>query len=51
MITHDGYAGTEYTILPDDRLTVIVLTSLGGEEANSWGLTKGVAIRYLSGLP
>jgi len=51
MITHNGYAGTEYTILPDDRLTVIALTNLGGEEANSWGLTKGVAVRYLSGLP
>jgi CubicO group peptidase (beta-lactamase class C family) len=50
MITHNGYAGTEYTFLPDDRLTVIVLTNLGGEGANSWGLTKGVAIRYLSGL-
>jgi len=51
MITHTGYAGTEYTFLPDDRLTVIVLTNLGGERVNSWGLTQGVAIRYLSGLP
>src|SRR5262249_51460034 len=49
MITHNGYGGTEYTILPDDRLTVIALTNLGGEEANSWGLTKGIAVRYLSG--
>jgi CubicO group peptidase (beta-lactamase class C family) len=51
MITHSGAAGTEYTFLPDDRLTVIVLTNLGVGEVNSWGLTKGVAIRYLSGLP
>jgi CubicO group peptidase (beta-lactamase class C family) len=51
MISHAGHAGTEYTIIPDDRLTVIVLTNLGGEDVNSWGLTQGVAIRYLSKLP
>jgi CubicO group peptidase (beta-lactamase class C family) len=55
MINHPGLSGTEYTILPDDRLTVIVLTNLGGyldlNEVGSWGLTRGVARRYLSGLP
>src|SRR5262245_40734725 len=35
MITHGGAMGTEYTFLPDDRLTVIVLTNLGGDGANS----------------
>jgi CubicO group peptidase (beta-lactamase class C family) len=51
MIVHAGYAGTEYTILPDDRLTVIVLTNLRGNEVNTLGLTRGIAIRYLSNLP
>jgi CubicO group peptidase (beta-lactamase class C family) len=55
MITHPGMSGTEYTILPDDKLTIIVLTNLGGyldlNEIGSWGLTRGVARRYLSGLP
>jgi CubicO group peptidase (beta-lactamase class C family) len=52
MITHQGLSGTEYTILPDDKLTVIVLTNLGDHldlnEIGSWGLTRGVARRYLS---
>ncbi len=55
IITHPGLSGTEYTILPDDKLTIIVLTNLGGYldlfEVGSWGLTRGVARRYLSGLP
>jgi CubicO group peptidase (beta-lactamase class C family) len=52
MITHQGLSGTEYTILPDDKLTIIVLTNLGDHldlnEIGSWGLTRGVARRYLS---
>jgi CubicO group peptidase (beta-lactamase class C family) len=55
MITHQGLSGTEYTILPDDKLTIIILTNLGGyldsNEIGSWGLTRGGARRYLSGLP
>jgi CubicO group peptidase (beta-lactamase class C family) len=54
VITHAGMSGTEYTRLPDDKLTVIVLTNLGygyGDPVNSWGLTKGIALRYLSGRP
>jgi CubicO group peptidase (beta-lactamase class C family) len=54
MITHQGLSGTEYTIFPDDKLTVIVLTNLGDHldlnEIGSWGLTRGVARRYLSGV-
>jgi CubicO group peptidase (beta-lactamase class C family) len=52
MITHQGLSGTEYTILPDDKLTIIVLTNLGDlldlNEIGSWGLTRGIARRYLS---
>jgi CubicO group peptidase (beta-lactamase class C family) len=54
VITHGGMSGTEYTRLPDDKLTVIVLTNLGfgyGDLVDSWGLTKGIAHRYLSGRP
>jgi CubicO group peptidase (beta-lactamase class C family) len=54
VITHGGMSGTEYTRLPDDRLTVIVLTNLGYryfDTVDSWGLTKGIARRYLAGLP
>jgi len=54
-ISHTGITGTEYTRFPDDKLTVIVLTNLGVkngyQSADSWGLTQGVADRYLSGRP
>ncbi|MCI0659835.1 MAG: serine hydrolase, partial [Acidobacteria bacterium] len=54
IITHPGLSGTEYTILPDDKLTIVVLTNLGDyldfNEIGSWGLTRGIARRYLSGL-
>jgi CubicO group peptidase (beta-lactamase class C family) len=54
MITHTGITGTEYTRFPDDKLTVIVLTNLGrhigATEVNSWGLTKGVAGRFIPNL-
>jgi D-alanyl-D-alanine carboxypeptidase len=54
-IAHAGITGTEYSRFPDDRLTVIVLTNLGnrgvgGRGVNAWGLTYGVAGRYLPGL-
>ena len=53
-ITHAGITGTEYTRFPDDRLTVIVLTNLGRRlelaAVNAWGLTLGVAGRYLPDL-
>jgi len=53
-ISHGGYTGTEYTRFPDDKLTVIVLTNLGlhngDEPVDSWGLTNGVAARYLPGM-
>jgi CubicO group peptidase (beta-lactamase class C family) len=53
VITHNGITGTEYTRFPDDKLTVIVLTNLGfnggSDEVNSWGLTQGIAMRYIPG--
>jgi CubicO group peptidase (beta-lactamase class C family) len=54
-ISHSGLTGTEYSRFPDDRLTVIVLTNLGGfvdpaSTADPWGLTYGVAGRYVPGL-
>ena len=55
-ISHTGLTGTEYSRFPDDRLTVIVLTNLGGfifggvSTADPWGLTYGVAGRYVPGL-
>ena len=55
IITHPGLSGTEYTILPDDKLTIVVLTNLGDyldfNEIGSWGLSRGIARRYLSELP
>ncbi len=55
MISHPGLSGTEYTILPDEKLTIIILTNLGDyldfNEFGSWGLSRGIARRYLSGLP
>lgn len=54
MISHTGITGTEYTRFPDDHLTVIVLTNLGrrvgAPSVNAWGLTEGVAGRYIPGL-
>jgi CubicO group peptidase (beta-lactamase class C family) len=54
LISHTGITGTEYTRLPDDGLTVIVLTNLGRcigtTGVKSWGLTIGVAGRYLPDL-
>jgi CubicO group peptidase (beta-lactamase class C family) len=54
-ISHSGITGTEFSRLPDDGLTVIVLTNLGqrvggAARVNAWGLTYGVAGRYLPGL-
>lgn len=54
-ISHTGLTGTEYSRFPDDRLTVIVLTNLGAflgraNTADPWGLTYGVAGRYVPGL-
>jgi CubicO group peptidase (beta-lactamase class C family) len=55
-IAHSGLTGTEYSRFADDRLTVIVLTNLGGligggvSTADPWGLTYGVAGRYVPGL-
>ena len=47
--------GTELSRFPDDGLTVVVLTNLGAtvspsSRVNSWGLTFGVAGRYIKGL-
>ncbi|MBI3513660.1 MAG: beta-lactamase family protein [Proteobacteria bacterium] len=54
MISHTGITGTEYARYPDDGVTVIVLTNLGRRlgpsTVNSWGLTHGVAGRYIPGL-
>ena len=54
-ISHTGITGTELSHFPDDQLTVVVLTNLGrtlepSNRANSWGLTYGVAGRYIKGL-
>jgi CubicO group peptidase (beta-lactamase class C family) len=55
LITHTGITGTEYSRFPDDGLTVIVLTNLGSSigttAVDSWGLTMGVAGRYIPDLP
>jgi CubicO group peptidase (beta-lactamase class C family) len=55
LIEHGGVTGTQYSRFPDDGLTVIVLTNLGSRpgtmEVNSWGLTRGVAERYIPDLP
>jgi D-alanyl-D-alanine carboxypeptidase len=54
LISHTGITGTQYSRYPDDGLTVIVLTNLGtfvgAAEVNSWGLTSGVAGRYIPNL-
>jgi len=54
FITHSGITGTEYSRFPDDGLTVIVLTNLGSRVGttgvNAWGLTIGVAGRYMPDL-
>ena len=55
MISHQGITGTELSRFPDDGLTVVVLTNLGAtvspsSRVNSWGLTFGVAGRYINGL-
>jgi hypothetical protein len=54
-IYHTGITGTELSNFPDDEITVVVLTNLGrtlepGNRVNSWGLTYGVAGRYIKGL-
>jgi D-alanyl-D-alanine carboxypeptidase len=54
-ISHTGLTGTELSRFPDDGLTVVVLTNLGGtlepnNRVNAWGLSYGVAGRYIKGL-
>jgi len=54
-ISHTGITGTELSRFPDDRLTVIILTNLGAhvgatQAVNPWGLTLGVAGRYVPGM-
>jgi CubicO group peptidase (beta-lactamase class C family) len=54
-ISHTGITGTELSRFPDDNVTVVVLTNLGRtlsptNRVNSWGLTYGVAGRYIKGL-
>lgn len=54
-ISHTGITGTEYSRYPDDRVVVIVLTNLGlwlgaTDTINPWGLTHGVAGRYIEGM-
>jgi D-alanyl-D-alanine carboxypeptidase len=54
-IYHTGITGTELSYFPDDEITVVVLTNLGrtlepSNRVNSWGLTYGVAGRYIKGL-
>jgi CubicO group peptidase (beta-lactamase class C family) len=56
LISHPGSTGTEYARYPDEGLTVIVLSNLGtrfdmpAPEVDAWGITEGVAARYISGL-
>lgn len=55
-ISHTGITGTELSRFPDDGLAVVVLTNLGrtvGDQSarvDSWGLTYGVAGRYIREL-
>lgn len=54
-ISHTGITGTEYSRYPDDQVVVIVLTNLGlwpssGDSVAPWGLTHGVAGRYVEGM-
>src|SRR5204863_8896 len=52
----EAVSGQRYRDFPDDGVTVVVLTNLGrssGDPAprvNAWGLTYGVAGRYVTGL-
>jgi CubicO group peptidase (beta-lactamase class C family) len=54
MIQHIGLTGTEYSRYPDHKLSVIVLTNLGGSKAQgvrSWGLVEGgIAGRFVPEL-
>ncbi len=45
-----GGTGTEITRYIDDKLTIIVLTNLGGDTVNSWGLTSKIAQLYIPEL-
>jgi len=50
LIEHTGITGTQFSRFPDDHLTVIVLTNLGYQEVDAWGIAYGVAEFYLPGL-
>jgi CubicO group peptidase (beta-lactamase class C family) len=54
LVDHTGITGTQISRLPDDGLTVIVLTNLGyrlgGQEVDPWGISQGVAGLYIPGL-
>lgn len=49
---HTGFTGTEIVRLPDDTLTVVVLTNLGAEydSVNSWGIALDIAAMMISDL-
>jgi D-alanyl-D-alanine carboxypeptidase len=54
VLFHTGVTGTEIYRLPDDKLTVVVLTNLGAnfgsDRVRSTGLAVEVAGHYISGL-
>jgi CubicO group peptidase (beta-lactamase class C family) len=46
LLRHTGITGTEIVRLPQDTVTVIVLTNLGrgfGGTARSWGIARAIA--------
>jgi CubicO group peptidase (beta-lactamase class C family) len=50
QIMHGGASGTIITRFPEEKLSVIVLTNLGGAETLAWHLALGVAGLYNPGL-
>ena len=50
VIHHAGLSGTDFLHLPDDKLTVIVLTNIDARVSDPFGLAIGVAGRYLPDL-
>lgn len=49
---HTGFTGTEIVRLPDDSLTIVVLTNLGADydRVNSWGIALDIAAMIVPDL-
>jgi CubicO group peptidase (beta-lactamase class C family) len=53
LLRHTGVTGTEIVRLPDDTITVIVLTNLGrgyGGTVRSWGIARAIAEMLVPGI-